>query len=194
MRAGCCAVVVAQWQGTGGSSQVSWVWFLAAASLFTFLYFHLKAQCMLCVNHWSAQCMDYHGLLGTWDCTTTQHLSKYTKSLQWGCYALKYHDWTFSCVVRSRLSCIYSSVDNRGKSHTHVYQHFISQSRWLPVFPNLPCKGTRLTLYKLVTPPMYFNHVTIKLSIPAVNKELVDHGIGWPRNVLLHMANVLIFP
>ena len=36
------AVVLAQWQSTGCTSQVSWVRFPAAAGLFTFLYFRLK--------------------------------------------------------------------------------------------------------------------------------------------------------
>ena len=40
-RAGGCPVVVAQWQSTGCTNQVSWVPFPAAASLFTFLYFCL---------------------------------------------------------------------------------------------------------------------------------------------------------
>ena len=39
--AGGCPVVVAQWQSTGFTSQVSWVRFPAAAGLLTFLYFHL---------------------------------------------------------------------------------------------------------------------------------------------------------
>ena len=38
---GGCLDVVAQWQSTGGSSQVSWVWLPVAAGLFTFLYFRL---------------------------------------------------------------------------------------------------------------------------------------------------------
>ena len=42
IEAGGCLVVIAQWQSTGCTSQVSWVQFLAAAGLFTFLYFHLK--------------------------------------------------------------------------------------------------------------------------------------------------------
>ena len=39
VRVGGCPVVIAQWQSTGYTSQVSWVQFPAAASLFTFLYF-----------------------------------------------------------------------------------------------------------------------------------------------------------
>ena len=39
--AGGCPVVVAQWQSTGCTSQVSWVRFPAAAGLFTFLYLRL---------------------------------------------------------------------------------------------------------------------------------------------------------
>ena len=34
-----CPAVVAQWQSTGGSSQVSWVRLPATAGFFTFLYF-----------------------------------------------------------------------------------------------------------------------------------------------------------
>ena len=41
VRVGGCLDVVAQWQSTGGSSQVSWVWLPVAAGLFTFLYFCL---------------------------------------------------------------------------------------------------------------------------------------------------------
>ena len=37
-----CPAVTAQWQSTGCTSQVSWVWFLATASLFTFLNFGIK--------------------------------------------------------------------------------------------------------------------------------------------------------
>ena len=40
-RAGGCPAVVAQWQSTGGSSQVSWVQLPATAGFFTFLYFRL---------------------------------------------------------------------------------------------------------------------------------------------------------
>ena len=36
VRAGGCPVVVAQWQSTGGSSQVSWVQFPVTTALFTF--------------------------------------------------------------------------------------------------------------------------------------------------------------
>ena len=38
MRAGDCLVVVAQWQITGCTSQVSWVRVPAAAGLFMFFY------------------------------------------------------------------------------------------------------------------------------------------------------------
>ena len=40
--AGGCLVVVARWQSTGYTSQVSLVRFAMAAGLFTFLYFRLK--------------------------------------------------------------------------------------------------------------------------------------------------------
>ena len=39
VRVGGCPVVVAQWQSTGYTSQVSWVRFSVTAGLFTFLYF-----------------------------------------------------------------------------------------------------------------------------------------------------------
>ena len=39
--AGGCRVVVAQWQSTGCTSQVSWIQFPATAGLFAFLYFRL---------------------------------------------------------------------------------------------------------------------------------------------------------
>ena len=42
-----CPVVVAQWQSTGCTSQVSWVRFPAAAGLFTFLYFRLITSKLL---------------------------------------------------------------------------------------------------------------------------------------------------
>ena len=42
IKGGDCPVVVAQWQSTDGSSQVSWFWFPATAGHFTFLYFRLK--------------------------------------------------------------------------------------------------------------------------------------------------------
>ena len=45
--AGGCPVVVAQWQSTGCTSQVSWVRFPAAAGLFTFLYFRLITSKLL---------------------------------------------------------------------------------------------------------------------------------------------------
>ena len=47
MGAGGCPVVVAQWQSTGCTSQVSWVRFPAAAGLFTFLYFRLITSKLL---------------------------------------------------------------------------------------------------------------------------------------------------
>ena len=42
VRGGGCLVVVAQWQSTGCTSQVSWVRFPVTAGLFTFPYFRLK--------------------------------------------------------------------------------------------------------------------------------------------------------
>ena len=39
VRVGGCLAVVAQWQSTGGSSQVSWVWFSVAAGVFHFSLF-----------------------------------------------------------------------------------------------------------------------------------------------------------
>ena len=47
MGAGGCPVVVAQWQSTGCTSQVSWVRFPVAAGLFTFLYFRLITSKLL---------------------------------------------------------------------------------------------------------------------------------------------------
>ena len=51
MRAGGCPAVVAQWQNTGGSSQVFWVRLPVTAGFFTFFYFHLSVSkfiyCML---------------------------------------------------------------------------------------------------------------------------------------------------
>ena len=47
MGAGGCPVVIAQWQSTGCTSQVSWVRFPAAAGLFTFLYFRLITSKLL---------------------------------------------------------------------------------------------------------------------------------------------------
>ena len=49
MGAGGCPVVIAQWQSTGCTSQVSWVRFPAAAGLFTFLYFRLITSKLLFV-------------------------------------------------------------------------------------------------------------------------------------------------
>ena len=56
VRGGGCPVVVAQWQSTGCTSQVSWVWFLAAASLFTFLYFRLITISL------NRVCLDLHNI------------------------------------------------------------------------------------------------------------------------------------
>ena len=42
IKGGGCPVVVAQWQSTDSSSQVSWFWFPVTAGNFTFLYFRLK--------------------------------------------------------------------------------------------------------------------------------------------------------
>ena len=42
--AGGCLVVVAQWQSTSCTSQVSWVQFPVTASLFTFFYFCFKTS------------------------------------------------------------------------------------------------------------------------------------------------------
>ena len=44
VRGGGCPVVMAQWQSTGYTSQVSWVQFPATAGLFTFLYFSSKTS------------------------------------------------------------------------------------------------------------------------------------------------------
>ena len=41
VRDGGCPVVIAQWQSTGYTSQVSWVRFPVTAALFTFLYLWL---------------------------------------------------------------------------------------------------------------------------------------------------------
>ena len=55
--AGGCPVVIAQWQSTGCTSQVSWVRFPATAGLFTFLYFCLITSKFHFVCMWSVSCL-----------------------------------------------------------------------------------------------------------------------------------------
>ena len=55
MRAGGCPDVIAQWQNTGCTSQVSWVQFPATAGLLTFLYFHLTTSKFSLFQHDSVQ-------------------------------------------------------------------------------------------------------------------------------------------
>ena len=61
--AGGCPVVVAQWQSTGCTSQVSWVRFPAAACLFTFLYFRLITSKLLFNSHSSMTLTCRHSML-----------------------------------------------------------------------------------------------------------------------------------